>query len=114
MREENIVLLSYSLSVVHDLESNKLLKSFIDISLKNKVLVRWIPAHTSLENDKADKLIKQCSRMQHPNVPTSYKKVKSIIKQEHVEFWRNIHYYTRASDATNKLERRSPTTIFPL
>ena len=115
MREDNIVLLSYSLSVEHDLDSNKQLKSFIDISLKNKFVVRWILAHTSIRKWQG----RQIDQARQQNAATNkwaniLQEVKSIIKQEHVKLWRNIHYYTRASDATNKLERRSPTTIFLL
>ena len=37
-----------------DTQDNKRLKELVDLSLKNKVVVQWIPAHTGLlGNDKA-------------------------------------------------------------
>ena len=122
MEKKCIVLLTDCLSVLEDLESGptevlgqELLQSLVELSTRNKVVVQWIPAHVGIKgNDKADYLAKQGSKMQQPEVPTSYKEIRSILKQSFLEDWRAIHNYNPAQDDLHQLDRSGQSTIFRL
>ena len=125
MRENTgkcIVFLTDCLSTMQDLESGpselqsqELLKSLLNLSSNNKVIVQWVPSHIGLlGNDKADCLAKQGSRMQQPEVPSSYREIRTILRQKFLEDWRESNSYNPAQDDIHRLDRCGQSTIFRL
>ena len=65
-------------------------------------------------NDKADILPNQGSRMQQIEISTSYREVKTILKNEFRQDWRRTYDYITQRDDLHRLDRRSQTLIFRL
>ena len=122
LQGKNIVFLTDCLSTIEDLESGptdtpskELLEKLLHLALRNNVVIQWIPAHIGLKgNDKADSLAKQGSRMQQEETPTTYREVKTMLKNEFRQDWRRKYDYIPERDDLHRLDRRSQTSIFRL
>ena len=121
--QRNIVLLSDSLSALQslmngptDLRTQQLLNSLCALSSNNKVVLQWVPAHVGIAgNETADRLAKAAANFPQLHLSTSYKEVKTILKQKQKSAWRlKTNGYDPKKDQINTLDRRTQTTIFRL
>ena len=117
-----IVFLTDCLSTMQDLESGptesqtqELLRTLLYLSGNNKVIIQWIPSHIGLfGNDKADSLAKQGGQMQQPEAPSSYREIRTILRQSFLTDWRESNRYSPAQDDLHRLDRCGQSTVFRL
>ena len=123
--QQNIVLLSDSLSTLQsltngptDLNTQQLYNSLHTLSDSNRVVLQWVPAHVGIAgNETADRLAKAAAKLPQPHFSTSYKEVKTLLKQKQKSAWRQKKQnngYDPQKDQVNSLDRRTQTTIFCL
>ena len=94
--QQNIVLQSDSLSALQsltngptDLRTQQLHNSLCTLSDNNRILLLWVPAHVGIAgNETADRLAKAAAKLPQPHLSTSYKEVKTILKQKQKSAWR--------------------------
>ena len=121
--QQNIVLLSDSLSALQsltndptDLHTQQLHDSLCTLSDNNRVVLQWVPAHVGIaETETEDRLAKAAAKLPQPHLSTSYKEVKTLLKQKQKSAWRlKNNGYDPQKDQINTLDRRTQTTIFSL
>ena len=92
--QQNIVLLSDSAlqSLTNGptgLRTQQLHNSPRTLSDKNRVVLQWLPAHVGTAgNETADRLAKAAAKLPQPHFSTSYKEVKTLLKQKLKSAWR--------------------------
>ena len=94
--QQNIVLLSDSLSALqsltndpNDLRTQQLHNSLRTLSDNNRVVLQWVPAHVGIAgNETADRLARAAAKLPQPHLSTSYKEVKTLLKQKQKSAWR--------------------------
>ena len=120
--QQNIVLLSNSLSALQSLtngptdsRTQQLHNSLHTLSDNNRVVLQWVPAHVGIAgNETADRLAKAAAKLPQPHFSTSYKEVKTLLKQKPKSAWRlKNNGYDPQKDQINTLNRRTQT-IFRL
>ena len=120
--QQNIVLLSDSLSALQsltngpiDFHTQQLHNSLRTLS-DNRVVLQWVPAHVDIAaNETADRLAKAAAKLPQPHFSTTYKEVKTLLKQKQKSAWRlKNNGYDPQKDQINTLDRRTQTTIFRL
>ena len=118
--QQNIVLLSDSLSALQsltngpsDLCTQQLHNSLCTPSNNNRVELQWVPAHVGIaRNETGDRLAKTAAKLPQPHLSTSYKEVKTLLKQKQKSAWRlKNNGYDPQKDQTNTLDGRTQTTI---
>ena len=88
--QQNIVLLSDSLSALQsltngptDFRTQQLHNSLRTLSDNNRVVLQWVPAHVGIAgNETADRLVKAAAKLPQPHFSTTYKEVKTLLKQK--------------------------------
>ena len=110
--QQNIVLLSDSLSVLQSLtngptdhHTQQLHNSLCTLSNNNRVVLQWVPAHVGIAGNKtADRLAKAAAKLPQLHLFTSYKEVKILLKQEQKSAWRlKNNGYDPQKDQINRL-----------
>ena len=121
--QQNTVLLSDSLSALQsltngptDLCTQQLHNSLCTLSDNNRVVLQWVPAHVGIAgNETTDRLAKAAAKLPQPHLSTSYKEIKTLLKQKQKPVWRiKNNGYDQQKDQINALDRRTQTTIFRL
>ena len=121
--QQNIVLLSDSLSALQsltngptDFRTQQLHNSLRTLSDNNRVVLQWVPAHVGIAgNETADRLAKAAAKLPQPHFSTTYREVKTLLKQKQKSAWRlRNNGYDPQKDQINTLDRRTQTTIFRL
>ena len=106
-----VVILTDARSVLEALQCNKLsdLKDGLSkIGLQHGVTLQWIPSHCGIPgNEKADRLAKEGTEMEQPDIPITYNQKKSMIKT-----YRKPQ--TPPHDDYHMLNRKEQVTIFRL
>ena len=118
--QQNIVLLSDSLSALQslinaptDLPTQQLHNSLCAVS-NNKAVLQWVPEYVGIAGNKtADRLAKAAAKLPQAHLSTSYKQVKTLLKQKQKPAWRPNNNDPQ-KDQNNTLNRRTQTTIFCL
>ena len=96
-------------------QTQELLRTLLYLSGNNKVIIQWIPSHIGLfGNDKADSLAKQGGQMQQPEAPSSYREIRTILRQSFLTDWRESNRYSPAQDDLHRLDRCGQSTVFRL
>ena len=122
-KQQNIVLLSDSLSALQsltngptDFRTQQLHNSLRTLSDNNRVVLQWVPAHVGIAgNETADRLAKAAAKLPQPHFSTTYREVKTLLKQKQKSAWRlRNNGYDPQKDQINTLDRRTQTTIFRL
>ena len=94
--QQIIVLLSDSLSALQsltngptDLRTQQLHNSLCTLS-NNSIVLQWVPAHVGVAKNKeiADGLAKAATKLPQLHLSTSYKEVKTLLKQKQKSAWR--------------------------
>ena len=88
--QQNIVLLSDSLSALQSLTNGptdfriqQLHNSLRTLSDNNRVVLQWVPAHVGIAgNETADRLAKAAAKLPQPHFSTTYREVKTLLKQK--------------------------------
>ena len=114
--QQNIVLLSDSLSALQsltngptDLRTQQLHNSLRTLSDNDKVVLQWVPAHVGIAGkETADRLAKAAAKLPQPHFSTSYKEVKTLLKQKQKSAWRQ-----KKMDMTHRKTRLTPLTGGP-
>ena len=121
--QQNIVLLSDSLSALQsltngptDFRTQQLHNSLRTLSDNNRVVLQWVPAHVGIAgNETADRLAKAAAKLPQPHFSTTYREVKTLLKQKQKSAWRlRNNGYDPQKDQISTLDRRTQTTIFRL
>ena len=121
--QQNIVLLSDSLSALQsltngptDFRTQQLHNSLRTLSDNNRVVHQWVPTHVGIAgNETADRLAKAAAKLPQPHFSTTYKEVKTLLKQKQKSAWRLKNKgYDPQKYQINTLDRRTQTTIFRL
>ena len=121
--QQNIILLSDSLSALQsltngptDFRTQQLHNSLRTLSDNNRVVLQWVPAQVGIAgNETADRLAKAAAKLPQPHFSSTYKEVKTLLKQKQKSAWRlRNHGYDPQKDQINTLDRRTQTTIFRL
>ena len=121
--QQNIVLLSDSLSALQsltngptDFRTQQLHNSLRTLSDNNRVVLQWVPAHVGIAgNETADRLAKAAAKLPQPHFSTTYKEVKTVLKQKQKSAWRlRNNGFDPQKDQINTLDRRTQTAIFRL
>ena len=121
--QQNIVLLSDSLSALQsltngptDFRTQQLHNSLRTLSDNNRVVLQWVPAHVGIaKNETVDRLAKAAAKLPQPHFSTTYREVKTFLKQKQKSAWRlRNNGYDPQKDQINTLDRRTQTTIFSL
>ena len=117
--QQNIVLLSALQSLTKgssDLRTQQLHNSLHTLSDNNRVVLQWVPAHVGIAgNETADRLAKAAAKLPQTHFSSSYKEVKTLLKQKQKSAWRlKNNGYDLQKDQINTLDRRTQTTIFRL
>ena len=86
------------------------------VSNNNRVVLQWVPAHVGIAgNETAGRLARAAAKLSQPHLSTSYKEVKTLLKQKQKSAWRlKNNGYDPQEDQINTLDRRTQTTIFHL
>ena len=83
---------------------------FKAVGSDNRVVLQWVPA-----NETADRLAKAAAKFHQPHLSTSYKEVKTLLKQQQESAWRlKSNGYDPQTDHINTFGRMTQTTIFHL
>ena len=79
-------------------------------------MLQWVPAHVGIAgNETADRLAKAAAKLPQPHFSTTYREVKTLLKQKQKSAWRlRNNGYDSQKDQINTLDRRTQTTIFRL
>ena len=121
--QQNIVFLSDSLSALQsltngptDFHTQQLHNSLRTLSDNNRVVLQWVLAHVGIAgNETADRLAKAVAKLPQPHFSTTYKEVKTLLKQKQKSAWRlKNNGYDPQKDQINTLDRGTQTTIFRL
>ena len=119
--QQNIVLLSDSLSALQsltngptDFRTQQLHNSLRTLSDNNRVVLQWVPAHVGIAGNET-RLAKAAAKLPQPHLSTTYREVKTLLKQKQKSAWRlRNNGYDPQKDQINTLDRRTQTTIFRL
>ena len=86
------------------------------LSDNNRVVLQWVSVHADIAgNETADRLAKAAVKLPQPHFSTTYKEVKTLLKQKQKSAWRlKNNGYDPQKDHINTLDRRTQTTIFRL
>ena len=121
--QQNIVLLSDFLSALQsvtngpiDFRAQQLYNSLHTLSDNNRIVLQGVPAHVGIAgNEIADRLAKAAAKLPQPHFSTTYKEVKTLLKQKQKSAWRlRNDGYDPQKDQINTHDRRTQTTIFRL
>ena len=90
--------------------------SIFTLSDNNRVVLQWVPAHVGIAgNETADRLAKAAAKLPQPHFSTTYREVKTLLKQKQKSAWRlRNNGYDPQKDQINTFDRRTQTTIFRL
>ena len=119
--QQNIVLISDSLSALQsltngatDLHIQQLHYSLCTLSNNNRVVLQWAPAHVGIAgNETADRLTKAAAKLPQAHLSTSYKEIKTLLKQKQKSAWRlKNNGYDPQKDQIYTLDRRTQTATF--
>ena len=96
--------------------NQQLHNSLCTLSNNNRVVLQWVPAHVGIAGNKtADRVAKAAAKLPQPHLSTSYKEVKTLLKQKQKSAWRlRNNGYDPQKDQINTFDRRTQTTIFCL
>ena len=99
-----------------DLRTQQLHNSLCTLWHNNRVMLQWVPAPGGIAgNETADRLAKAAAKLPQPHLSTSYKEVKTLLKQKQKSAWRlKNNGYDPQKDQINTLDRRTQATIFHL
>ena len=114
--QQNIILLSDSLSALQsltngptDFRTQQLHNSLRTLSDNNRVVLQWVPAHVGIAgNETVDRLAKAAAKLPQPHFSTTYKEVKTLLKQKQKSAWR-----LKTMDMTHRKIRLTPSTGEP-
>ena len=121
--QQSVVLLTDFLSALDfltngptDLGTQQLHSSLCTLSNNNRVVLQWVPAHVGIAgNETVDRLANAAAKLPQPHLSTSYKEVKTLLKQKQKSDWRlQNDGHDPQKDQTNTLDRRTQTIIFRL
>ena len=111
LETQSVVFLTDAKSVLEALQAGKLpelIEALSGVSKQNRITLQWIPSHCGVPgNETADRLAKQGSSMQQPDVPMTYSRKKNLIKTIR-------RPSTTSRDDYHLLNRQEQVTIFRL
>jgi hypothetical protein len=118
----NAVIWTDSLSVLQALTSGcpelairDLRESLQDLSACCNIHLQWIPAHCGiLGNEKADSFTKKGSSSHQPQVATTFKEIRTILKSNARDQFRQKHGHTHSHDFLRLLDRKPATIVYRL
>ena len=98
------------------LHTQQLHNSLCALSNNNRVVHQWVPAHVGIAgNETADRLAKAAAKLTQPHLSTSYKEVKTVLKQKQKSARRlKNNGYDPQKDQINIIDRRTQSTLFRL